>query len=331
MEVAARGPLTAAAAVGGHIERRLLPHRDQQQLAPDDVRRRPPIRGAVEARPQDQSGSVWPQAGLPKRRPVRRPAVGPGLRGERRGPDEPAGGPVEHIGEGVPVGLHHERPARDPTGAIGREYRHLGGIPIELVVLGELIPPAYPPGGSFDGEEGIGRQVGAGPPQSGEVRIGLSYSPEEETGRGVIGARHPRAAATRLGPAPGGSVGVPASGHGGEAPAYLPRRRDYRDQRPARSLVTTTHADDECVADRKRGTRGLGQPLAVVQIHDPAAPSRRRVQSDQAAVVRTVRYDVAGEARSAIGPRAAGLVPSRRLDVLPSNPTGAELDRIRAA
>src|SRR5579863_236074 len=172
--------------------------------------------------------------------------VAPGLLAVRGGGNELSGGAIEQVEKSVAVGLRDEVFA---AGLARRVYedRHLGGIPVVLVVFGELEIPVELAGVGIERKQRVTVEVVACAPLTAIGRSRISRRPEDLVRNRIVGARVPRRSAADFpGIAlPGVVARLTRAGHGVEAPLARAGCSVVGVNKTADTVLATRDSDDD--------------------------------------------------------------------------------------
>ncbi len=161
---------------------------------------------------------------------------------------------------------------------------------------------------------------------------GIADRPVDQVELGIVGARHPRRAASMLERLadPGFGSRFSALRNRVEAPYPLARRRAIRIEKSARAFFSAGHADDQQIADRQRRRRRAVRVDVRAHLRFPEPLAGEAVEAEHVCVVGDHEDTIADDRRASIhaDARLADDAAMTRLLVRPQRATRRRVNRL---
>ena len=163
---------------------------------------------------------------------------------------------VEHIEHTVAVRPQHGLARATFEVDVG-EHRDLRGVPIELVMRGELVVPFQLAGVSVESDDGAGIKVIAFAGVAIPVGASVTCAPICKVGIGIVGASDPNGGSAVLPgiASPSFVARLARTGHGIESPGALPAVGVISIDKSPHAVFAARDADDDLVLHHQRGDR----------------------------------------------------------------------------
>ena len=278
-------------------DRVVVPRRQVEQSRARAVRRRVPVRAALRSRLDVGALDGRLGVGRPDGPPLRIESFVPVLLHEGLAHQELTGDAIQHVEEPVAIPPQH-RLARLPLPGDVGEYRHLYGVPVELVVRRELVVPFELPCVGVEGNDRVGVEIVARVSRaSGPAGIRVAGAPERQVRCRIVGAGHPdrRAAVLPRVARPRIVAGLAGLRDGIEFPDLLSGADVERGDPAIDAVFVRRRPEDDFVLDDERRDIELKALLPVDERPVPDRLAGLRVDRNQVPVVRGPEQAIPGD------------------------------------